>query len=625
MIRMENKIGCVRYDGFETRVDIHRGKENNGLTIAELDELLSVLKDARERRRVVEEQGSVPTNLLDLANATAERRSPTPGCATPNINGKPCACCQAWSDPRPSSLGVLSAVQIAEIRRKGPDFPADGGNGIYGDNARELLDSHEALRVLASSRVIPGAELSKYRDVARILALKAAVATESMSGDEALQRATAILNAEYRRVGLPLWPTDAKSKPLVPTSSVSVPLIDHMLALLRAADRLVCKLTPKAAEEVGVAAELDVLCTVIRAERADRFAQSTKFRCTDCGCLWRLNPPTEVQPKGSWSLWDAAQFAVMKKCCDNSSDFESIIVPVSVETPETSKLTVEQLESFGKGDGWPLLWQSRWMAREVLRLSTGRPDTASFAEVWSREIHRAIWFIRGQRCPFCDRRSGDCNCERPKVVEMSILKRLSNEHVVHAEPTDEERAAALLGPSTPCTECGEPLSTSRWADPHTIEDCHSNLKFQVEAYREAEHQRLVASCRIRKEGDTWFAYACGQCGVVLDVRLGDPERDPPAIPCPACPAGSMRFDARWPADANGYGGRSSTPADINALREVLAKAVHNGGNLHAGHEPMCPVAPGTKMVEGTVIEGLSKDPNTCNCWVRDARKLLETS
>ncbi len=50
---------------------------------------------------------------------------------------------------------------------------------------------------------------------------------------------------------------------------------------------------------------------------------SLKYRCTKCGCLWRLNPPSEVQPDGSWSLYDAEQ----KPCqvCDNSSDFLSVI------------------------------------------------------------------------------------------------------------------------------------------------------------------------------------------------------------------------------------------------------------------------------------------------------------
>lgn len=50
------------------------------------------------------------------------------------------------------------------------------------------------------------------------------------------------------------------------------------------------------------------------------------YRCTKCECLWRLNPPSEVQPDGSWSLYDAEQ----KPCkfCDNSPDFVSVIEPV---------------------------------------------------------------------------------------------------------------------------------------------------------------------------------------------------------------------------------------------------------------------------------------------------------
>jgi thymidylate synthase (FAD) len=37
--------------------------------------------------------------------------------------------------------------------------------------------------------------------------------------------------------------------------------------------------------------------------------------CSTCGCRWRENPPTEVQPNGSWSLADGEQKP--GKCCDN--------------------------------------------------------------------------------------------------------------------------------------------------------------------------------------------------------------------------------------------------------------------------------------------------------------------
>jgi len=46
-------------------------------------------------------------------------------------------------------------------------------------------------------------------------------------------------------------------------------------------------------------------------------ALAPKFRCKICGCLWRLCQPTEVQPKGSWSLWDGAQKP--GACCDNAA------------------------------------------------------------------------------------------------------------------------------------------------------------------------------------------------------------------------------------------------------------------------------------------------------------------
>lgn len=39
------------------------------------------------------------------------------------------------------------------------------------------------------------------------------------------------------------------------------------------------------------------------------------WRCRTCGCLWRSNDPTEVQPDGSWSLFDGEQRP--GECCDN--------------------------------------------------------------------------------------------------------------------------------------------------------------------------------------------------------------------------------------------------------------------------------------------------------------------
>jgi hypothetical protein len=50
-----------------------------------------------------------------------------------------------------------------------------------------------------------------------------------------------------------------------------------------------------------------------------------RYRCTACGCFWRLNPPSEAQPDGSWSLYDAHQ----KPCkrCDNSPEFLSLLDP----------------------------------------------------------------------------------------------------------------------------------------------------------------------------------------------------------------------------------------------------------------------------------------------------------
>jgi hypothetical protein len=44
----------------------------------------------------------------------------------------------------------------------------------------------------------------------------------------------------------------------------------------------------------------------------------TRYRCTKCGCLWRRHTD------GSWSLYDAEQSP--QNCCDNATDFLSVIV-----------------------------------------------------------------------------------------------------------------------------------------------------------------------------------------------------------------------------------------------------------------------------------------------------------
>lgn len=47
-----------------------------------------------------------------------------------------------------------------------------------------------------------------------------------------------------------------------------------------------------------------------------------RFRCKECSTLWRLNLPSEIQPDGSWSLFDSEQRP--KKCCDNVAMGEQI-------------------------------------------------------------------------------------------------------------------------------------------------------------------------------------------------------------------------------------------------------------------------------------------------------------
>lgn len=71
----------------------------------------------------------------------------------------------------------------------------------------------------------------------------------------------------------------------------------------------------------------------VRKQRIDamkrvRALMTDKYRCTKCGCLWRLNPPSLAQPEGSWSLYDADQFGKSCKTCDNSPEFVSVIEPV---------------------------------------------------------------------------------------------------------------------------------------------------------------------------------------------------------------------------------------------------------------------------------------------------------
>jgi hypothetical protein len=60
----------------------------------------------------------------------------------------------------------------------------------------------------------------------------------------------------------------------------------------------------------------------------------TKYRCTVCSTLWRLNPPSIVQREGSWSLYDDKQYP--DACCDNSDDFfdrTKPVVPVGLWDP----------------------------------------------------------------------------------------------------------------------------------------------------------------------------------------------------------------------------------------------------------------------------------------------------
>lgn len=50
------------------------------------------------------------------------------------------------SAPCPDKARILTTDEVVALRAKGPDAAWPGGNGLYGDEARALLDSHEALR-----------------------------------------------------------------------------------------------------------------------------------------------------------------------------------------------------------------------------------------------------------------------------------------------------------------------------------------------------------------------------------------------------------------------------------------------------------------------------------------------
>lgn len=76
----------------------------------------------------------------------------------------------------------------------------------------------------------------------------------------------------------------------------------------------------------NVRKDLEVRWNPSLGELARSRGYGSKHRCTVCGCFWRLNPPSAVQPEGSWSLWDAQQKP--GECCDNAP-MGSQIVPVA--------------------------------------------------------------------------------------------------------------------------------------------------------------------------------------------------------------------------------------------------------------------------------------------------------
>lgn len=71
----------------------------------------------------------------------------------------------------------------------------------------------------------------------------------------------------------------------------------------------------------------------------------------------------------------------------------------------------------------------------------------------------------------------------------------------------------------------------------------------------------------------WFSYEC-LCpettpdSVIVEVRLPQRESEP-TVHCPLCRK-TMRFRARWEADANGYGSRGNSVYAANVARYAAA-------------------------------------------------------
>lgn len=60
-------------------------------------------------------------------------------------------------------MRILTAEEVSSIRSGGPDAPHPGGLGLYGDRAREVLDSHESLRQRVADLEHALEELTNFR------------------------------------------------------------------------------------------------------------------------------------------------------------------------------------------------------------------------------------------------------------------------------------------------------------------------------------------------------------------------------------------------------------------------------------------------------------------------------
>ena len=127
---------------------------------------------------------------------------------------------------------------------------------------------------------------------------------------------------------------------------------------------------------------------------SDPWVPGAQYRCKVCRCLWRANDPTEVQPEGSWSLWDAKQHP--GACCNNVAMGSQIEL---VRDP-TRGLLIQAQE-----------WIGRYCAKHNIdweNLSVGeRTRVAMLCPCTIRcwRVGQAVDVSPGEPCPECGRKN----------------------------------------------------------------------------------------------------------------------------------------------------------------------------------------------------------------------------